>query len=87
MPTDLEVEIRAVIASIGRLAVEVSALDREADLFALGLDSHAAVELMLALEDRYEIAFPDRLLTRGTFRSIATLAAALGELLPAEVRP
>ncbi|MCS6780932.1 MAG: acyl carrier protein [Geminicoccaceae bacterium] len=84
---ELDEEIRAVLAGSGRLAVDVAAVDRDDDLFALGLDSHGAVELMVALEERLGVEFPDRLLTRATFRSIAALAAALAELLPVGARP
>lgn len=78
----LENEIRAVIAREGYLALDVGALGDEDDLYRAGLTSHDTVNLMLALEDRFGVEFPDRLLTRQTFRTIAALAAALRELLP-----
>ena len=37
-------------------------------------------KLMLALEDGFEIEFPDSMLSRKTFGSIASLAAAVEQL-------
>jgi acyl carrier protein len=35
---------------------------------------------MLALEDAFDIEFPDRMLTRGVFDSVSAIAAAVAEL-------
>jgi acyl carrier protein len=35
---------------------------------------------MLALEDTFDIEFPDRMLTRSVFESIAAIATAVAEL-------
>jgi acyl carrier protein len=82
VPEPVETEIRALIAREGYLALDVEALGDEDDLYRAGLTSHDTVNLMLALEDRFGVEFPDRLLTRRTFQSIGALAAALRELLP-----
>jgi acyl carrier protein len=44
------------------------------------MTSHASVNLMLALEDAFEIEFPDRMLRRSVFESVAAIRAALTEL-------
>ena len=75
--------IRAILRTHGRLAVDVDTLEEEGDLYRAGLSSHASVNLMLALEDHFEVEFPERLLRRGAFASIAAIRAALGELLGA----
>jgi len=36
--------------------------------------------VMLALEDHFEVEFPDRMLTRSVFESISSIEAALEEL-------
>lgn len=82
MSRAVEDEIRALIAREGYLALDVAALGDQDDLYRAGLTSHDTVNLMLALEDRFGVEFPDRLLMRRTFQSIAALAAALRELLP-----
>jgi acyl carrier protein len=72
--------IRQVIREHARLPVDVGELADGADLFEAGMTSHASVNLMLALEDRFDVEFPDRMLKRSVFESIASIAAALSEL-------
>ena len=38
------------------------------------MSSHASVNVMLALEDAFDIEFPDRMLKRSVFESIAGIA-------------
>lgn len=75
----LDDTIRGALAEHGQLAVEVGALGAVDDLYAAGLTSHATVNLMLALEDALEFEFPEELLRRSTFQSIAALSAAVRE--------
>ena len=77
MTTD---RVRAVVATHGRLAVDVGTLMDDDDLYRAGLTSHASVNLMLALEDKFEVEFPDRMLRRGVFGTLASIKAAVEEL-------
>ena len=45
----------------------------DADLYELGMTSHASVEVMLALEDSFGIEFPDRMLRREVFESVGAI--------------
>jgi len=72
--------IRKVLADHGRLAVDASGIDRDADLYEAGLTSHASVNIMLALEDAFDLEFPDRLLKKSTFSSISAIEGAITEL-------
>ena len=46
------------------------------------MTSHAnCVNVMLALEDAFDIEFPDRMLKRSVFESISSIREALSELL------
>ena len=72
--------IRAVIKAEARLGVDVDSLGDEADLYQAGMSSHASVNLMLALENEFDVEFPDRMLKRSVFESVAAIAAALDEL-------
>jgi acyl carrier protein len=83
MSTDTTEAIRAILREHGRLAEEVATLGDQSDLFQAGLSSHASVTLMLALEDHFDIEFPERMLHRRTFGSIASIRACLSELLGA----
>lgn len=79
--------IREVVREHARLPIDVEALGDDADLFAAGMTSHASVNLMLALEDAFAIQFPDHMLTRSVFESIASLATAIDELAAGEGVP
>jgi len=78
--TDLAPEIRRVLREHGRLPVDVDALSDEADLFRAGMTSHASVNVMLALEDAFDIEFPDTMLKRSVFESVAGIDAAIAQL-------
>ena len=73
--------IREVLAQHGSLSVDVTALDPESDLYDAGLTSLATVGVMLALEDRFNIEFPESMLRRKTFESLDSIADALSKLV------
>jgi acyl carrier protein len=73
-------EIRQIIKDHARLSGDADTLLVEADLYQAGMTSHASVNVMLALEDHFDLEFPDRMLTRSVFESIASIEAALTEL-------
>ena len=73
-------EIRTVLAEHGRLLVEAETLRDDDDLYQAGLTSHANVTVMLALEDAFDVEFPDSMLRRSTFESVAAIGRALQEL-------
>jgi len=72
--------IREVVAEHGRLAVDITALSDGDDLYRAGLTSHASVNLMLALEDEFDIEFPEQMLRRQTFESVASIQEAVEQL-------
>ncbi len=74
--------IRKLIAKHGRLPVAIDSFDDAQDLYTAGLTSFAAVQLMLALEDHFEVEFPEAMLNRRSFASIAAIRACLSELVP-----
>jgi acyl carrier protein len=75
-----DVTIREVLKEHGRLPVEIDSLSDTDDLYESGMTSHASVNVMLALEDEFDLEFPDALLRKGTFESVAAIRAALGSL-------
>jgi acyl carrier protein len=77
-------EIRAVIKQHARLAVDIDTLPDDADLYEAGMTSHASVNVMLGLEDAFDVEFPDSMLTRSAFESIANIRAALEQIQTAE---
>ena len=73
--------IRSVLKAHGRLSVDVTTLADGDELYQAGLTSLASVNVMLALEEAFDIEFPDRMLTRSVFESISAMRAALTELV------
>jgi acyl carrier protein len=73
--------IRKLIDEHGRLPVPAAALKEDQDLYEAGLTSFAAVQLMLGVEDSFDIEFPERMLNRRSFASIASITACLSELM------
>jgi acyl carrier protein len=72
--------IRQALAEHARLPVGVDTIGDQDDLYQAGMTSHASVNVMLALEDAFDLEFPDRMLKRSVFESISAIAAALTEL-------
>jgi acyl carrier protein len=76
----LRKRIRQVIDDHARLAVPIGTLDDRDDLFRAGMTSHASVNVMLALEECFEVEFPEAMLRKSTFQSVAAIEAGLSEL-------
>jgi acyl carrier protein len=72
--------IRDILRQNEALSPVVDSLGENDDLFEKGLDSFGSVQLMLALEDRFEIEFPDSLLNRRSFSSIAVIRDTVAKL-------
>ena len=73
-------EIRAILKEHGRVSVDVATLNEDTDLYQAGLTSHASVNIMLALEGKFDVEFPDRMLKRGVFESLRAINSALTEI-------
>lgn len=71
-----ELAVRRALADHGRLTVDAMDVASIADLYALGLTSHATVNVMLAVEDDLDVELPDAVLNRSTFATIESIAAA-----------
>ena len=76
-------EIRQILNDHGRLSLDAATLTPDADLYQAGMTSHASVNVMLALEGEFEIEFPDHMLKRGVFESMASMRDAISQLTKA----
>ena len=76
--------IRQILADHARLTVDAASLSESDDLYQAGMTSHASVQVMLALEDEFDVEFPDAMLKRSVFESVANMAEAIGTLTGAE---
>jgi acyl carrier protein len=72
--------VREIVREHGRLAVDVDALGDDASLYEAGMTSHASVNVMLALEDAFDVEFPDEMLKRSVFETVANISGALRAL-------
>lgn len=77
----LEVRIRTVLRAHGRLNKDADLVEVSDDLYACGMTSHASVNVMLGLENAFDVEFPDHMLKRNVFSSIQSISSALGDLM------
>jgi acyl carrier protein len=80
MSADMGTDVREVLAQHAKLPIDVASLDGSDNLYQAGMSSHASVSVMLALEDRFDIEFPDAMLTRSAFESIDAITGAVAQL-------
>jgi acyl carrier protein len=79
--TDRIDRIRKILNDHGKLSVPVEDLTDDVSLYSVGLTSHSSVNVMLALEDEFDVEFPESLLKRPTFNSLGQLAEALDSII------
>jgi acyl carrier protein len=77
--------IRQVIADRKVISVDIATLSDTDDLYEAGLSSFASIQFMLALEDAFDIEFPEKMLTRKTFSSVATIDQSIAQILSEKV--
>jgi acyl carrier protein len=69
----MDVQLETIVRRYLVLVPEGQDVPRETELSALGLDSMSALTLLLELEEKFGISFPDSLLNATTFRSARSL--------------
>jgi acyl carrier protein len=74
-------KIKEILTNHARLAADVNTLEIDSDLYAAGLTSLTTVNLMLALEDGFNVEFTDAMLGRKTFQSIRSVSESIEQLL------
>ena len=77
-------KIRELLSKFGTLPVSVETLSDNADLYAAGLSSFASVQLMLGLEEAFDVEFPDQYLNRKSFASIDAINDTMGMILKSQ---
>lgn len=80
---ELRASVVVVLTEHARLAVPAASLAPTDDLYVAGMSSHASVNVMLALEDAFDLEFPERMLRKSTFSSVGDICRAVQELLDA----
>jgi acyl carrier protein len=74
--------IRELVVAHAGLPGDGSDLAEDTDLYRAGMKSFASVQLMLALEETFEIEFPENMLNRATFRTLGSIERAVVALAP-----
>jgi acyl carrier protein len=77
-------DIRDILGTNEAFAGRADQLSEDDSLFDLGLDSFGSVQLMLALEERFNVEFPDDLLNRKSFSTIRSISEAVSTLIRQE---
>lgn len=72
--------IREVLAVHGQLVDSLESLGDDDDLYKAGMTSHASVSVMLALENEFDVEFPDSELRRSSFESVAAISQVLAKV-------
>ncbi len=72
--------VREVVKQYAGISADAYAIAADADLYASGMTSFASVEVMLGLEEKFAIEFPQDLVKRGTFLSVAAMADAVADI-------
>lgn len=72
--------IRDVLAIHGKTNEDLAKISDFDDLYAAGMTSHETVNLMLALENEFDVEFLISQLGRSSFRSINSICQMLTEL-------
>jgi acyl carrier protein len=73
-------ELRQIITDVAHLDILVDNISDDADLYEIGLSSLNTIQLMLAIENHFNLEIPDRMLSRNLFQSINSLASAITQL-------
>ncbi|KRP86678.1 acyl carrier protein [Bradyrhizobium sp. USDA 4524] len=72
--------IRALLEQQPMISLDFNTITDDTNLYDAGLTSFATVQVMLALEEEFNIEFPEAMLTRRTFSSLANVADAVSRL-------
>ena len=73
----MKTRIREVLSKHGRLPVDIATLSDTDDLHAAGLTSFASIELMMALEEAFDVEYPNQMMNRRHFSSISAIESAV----------
>lgn len=74
--------IRRLVQQNGKLHTPVDTLSNMDNLYEAGLTPFAAIRVMLALEESFDVEFPPELLRRQNFSSIEAIVETLSRATP-----
>lgn len=74
-------EIRGIVIEEAQLPIDAQQISDTMNLDDAGLTSLGRMNVILALEDRFQITFPDEMMTRNNFANIAAVSKTVNALL------
>jgi acyl carrier protein len=77
--------VRTIVGSMNLVPVPIDSLSDDDNLFDAGMTSFGSVQLMLAIEEEFDIEFPNSLLTRKTFATLGGLISAVEQIVAQKV--
>jgi acyl carrier protein len=72
--------VKSIVAKNGELDRDINTVGLSDDLFSAGMSSRATVGVMLDIEETFDIAFPDEMISREVFESIEAISKAVETL-------
>lgn len=81
----LKDRIREIVSENGGLKLPLEEIKDSTDLYRAGMTSYSSVLLMIALENEFNLEFPDGMLSRDVFESVDAIAHAIESLLRLEL--
>ena len=79
--SELKEKIQNCLVEHLRMVNSPQEIPVDADLSTLGLTSMAATNLLIDLEDEFNVQFPDSMLTPEVFHSVDSLGEAISSLM------
>jgi len=73
-------KIQRIVKENAGLGAGYENIGDSTDLYQAGMTSYASVVLMIALENEFDIEFPDGMLSRSVFESVDRIAEAIESL-------
>ncbi len=74
-------EIRNIVIGEAQLPMDAQQISDSMDLDEAGITSLARMNVILALEDHFQITFPDEMMTRTNFSSISAVSKTVNAVL------
>jgi acyl carrier protein len=81
----LEDKIRDILGKRGGMAATIGSVPRDANLYEAGLTSLSTVQIMLSLEEEFDVEFPESMLNRNSFASISEIQRRIEALVTKRV--
>jgi acyl carrier protein len=77
---DVRKRVHDVLRKHAQIGIDPATLRDDTDLYESGMSSRSSVSVMLGLEGEFGVEFPDSMLRRDVFATVAAICAAVTSL-------